>query len=43
MLEESYEWFYQDLSQQNLIKDFLVMDEDFEGTMEFMHFSCIKL
>ena len=42
MLEESYQWFYLELVQDNLIKEFLVMKEDFDGTIEFMQFACLK-
>lgn len=41
MIEPSYEWFLDELLENNLIKDYLVMEDDFDGTLEFMQFACI--
>ena len=42
-MEESYSWFPENLTAQNTLKDYLVMPDDFEGTIEFMQFACIRL
>ena len=43
MIEVTYEWFYEDLVKQDLLKFFQVNPDDFDGMIEFLSFSCVQL